>query len=426
MTLHPTLSLEQTDRGTIAYAFDSATNGERLPDIDALKEESRRTFRMLDERPLTADEQRLIRDESIYVIPAYNEGIRDAQGNAPIEASLRYLREHGVPPERVTVMNCADKPEDKTGEIARAYGVNEAVQSRVISALVDKDKLLDLMQSHKIPYGKGLTLTTASAHLLETGVIGPHNENDTHVVYLDADPQDYGIGKYDPLSNFARLRVQGGESLKPAKSRRNNQPVYVGWNAAAVHGPNARFYQERIGRIQWQLSGEMSRTGRAIKSLAMHTGYPVETTMNMSDAELHLRFMQYADGPLRSDGNNPLEKETVMYTQILRTVGAIIGHQRAGMLMRAAANGRGALSMSAILKSADNQPWTRLIDFEADDVRAVNGTLAEPMAILVPNEKGGVPQTSVDVVQPFEHRLLGTMTMLSRERIVRLSVPLGA
>lgn len=369
------------------------------------------------------DHRPIIRDRSHYVVPAYNEG-------ETIQRVLRYLvHEHEIDSRKITVLNNSTDPHDQTREVSKKFGVEPVEMDRVFSALLDTPKFLDLLQSETVPRGKGLALTAAFMHLLHEGIIQRANERRDHVVMLDADPQDYGVGKYDPVTNFAEMRrLYGAESMKPAKINRNNQPVYVGENAIGIMGLHAKDTLDYNGMMQWRLTGEMSRVGRAIPNTVLSTGYPVETTMNISDGEQGLLFKQYADGHLRSDGHNPLEKETGMYSQILRTRIAIEMWNSVNIQLHAARLHHDLSARDAVRHIMRNS-YKRTIDYDADDVRGVNEILAQEIFEYIPREtlnpkssfeKGEKRQlTGVQVVDLKEARLIGNIRMLVREGIVR-------
>ena len=114
--------------------------------------------------------------------------------------------------------------------------------------------------------------------------------------------------------------------MKPAKNgaSRNNQPVYTAANTIGMVGSYGRSLSRYMGSQPWLLSGEMQRRGDVSQQLVMSTGYPVETTMNISDHDLKLRARHYADHRKRGDTSNDLEKETVMYGEIQRVMQALV------------------------------------------------------------------------------------------------------
>lgn len=399
------------ERTSLDYAFerDETRAKHRLEEC---RTATREAFVNIAGISLTDEHRELIRARSHYVLPAFNEGEN-------VGTVLRYLREeHGVSPESITLLDCSTDPEDRTVDVAKNFGVEAVPQERVLADLLDTGRFLDLLQAEKIPRGKGLTLTAAYLHLVAEGIVNEHCQCD-HVVCLDSDPQDYGIGKYDPVGAFAILRNKyDAESMKPAKAKRNNQPVYVGENSLGIMGAHAKDILDYVGRMEWRLSGEMSRSAMLIPQLVMSTGYPVETLMNMSDAELGARFVQYADGPLRSDGENSYEKETVMYTQIIRSRLAIELWNMANIVAqqhKVHAHERPSEVVQALL----TRRHKNAVDYDVADVRGVNSILARDIFEYVPDETH-IPPRGVDVKDIVESRVIGSVAMLIREGIAKI------
>ncbi|TSC79539.1 MAG: hypothetical protein G01um101425_470 [Candidatus Peregrinibacteria bacterium Gr01-1014_25] len=347
------------------------------------------------ELQLTPEHERLIHDKTLYLIPARNEERR-------IGSVLKYLIDmHRIPLDRILVMSAST---DRTDDIARSAGVDVRQQGDVLDDALHMDRFLEFQQANSLKQlaGKGITLTAGLLHLMASGKLNRRNAKDLHVTMLDSDPRYGADNGYDPVGHFAELRMHGGESMKPAKNgrARNNQPVYVAANALASYDTDyARSIGTYMGAEQWLLSGEMSRAGRASQDLVMSTGYPVETTMNISDHDLMLDFKQYADHQRRGDVDNDLEKETVMYTYILRTILAVLRQEE--------------------------QTRRKLVECGLVDLRAINRRIqgadgsGMPMPIYVRDERSDVPNP-VRVVLPEYPRVIGSIALLARNGIARV------
>lgn len=403
---------------------------------------------------LTPEVQKHLRENTQFVVPVFREGER-------LHAVLRHLREeHEVPAENVTLVESSvysephsfrplkgefgskERSEYEKGmaqrhisiEIAKRYGVTPIIQNDVLGALVHADKFADLLQTNALPRGKGLTLTTGYLHLLATGKIHPGNRDKMYVTSLDSDSQHYSIGHerlYDPAGYAAYAQITyGAETVKAAKTRRDNQPIHVANNALAPRGAHANRIMDYIGRMQWPLTGEMSRTARTLHKLLLSTGYPVEMVMNVSDAENQLKFMQYADGPNRGDGANSHEKETVMYSLIARTLSMITEYQlrqvRAALRQALPYLSEEQIEDEALLGDLE---YKNVIDFETKDIREVNRLLSKSRRpndlgqrtranLYIAHEKDAVPQEAPIVTDVDESRLIGTPEILSKGGIL--------
>lgn len=406
--------IQGAERTDISYAFEVDEGQCKQHLADCRKDAAETVIRWAG--TYSANMRRIIAEHCHFVLPARNEGKN-------VRRVLEYLtQQHGIDASNITLLDCSDKPNDTTATHARSFGIEPVFQDQVMDQLFDEEKLLDLTQSDKVQKGKGLTLTAASAHLYASGTINANNERDRHIVWLDTDPQDYGIGRYDPVGGFAYVREQTqAGTIKPAKSRRNNQPVYVGINALGVLSKPLQTHMEYVGRQPWKLSGEMSRTATSLQHLVMSSGYPVETTMNFSDGELGMKAVHYADGPLRSDGANNLEKETVMYTQILRTLAAVHMWCKANIDARLA--NLGPVSPRELLHTGWSHSYKRLIDFDATDVRAVNEILSREVFEYIPDETSELPGP-VTVANLQESRLLGNLRALRNAGVLGKDVDL--
>ncbi|MCC7197676.1 hypothetical protein IT413_05815 [Candidatus Peregrinibacteria bacterium] len=310
------------DRGSIDYAFQSASADER--ELTRLRAASRNSLLNQEGQTVHAlgdnfrNELRGVFDDMHVLLPAYNQ-------EGTIGRTLGYLTEGiGLSPEQITV---ASNSVDRTDVIARDFGVDVLqLQDLFDEYIADPDRFMELMQADNMKQlrGKGMNMFLGHLYGFMTGKRKPHEL----IVQVDTDISNIGADhdKWDPVTYFAWAASQRKnlQAVKAAKNGRNNQPIHIMMNTWPLMGEEGEFYQQKVGVERWPLTGEYGFRGDVASRLRWASGYAVEMVLNMSQADAGLNKYQIEIPEQRIDGQNPLTKETVMYSDIGRATQGII------------------------------------------------------------------------------------------------------
>jgi len=316
----------QLDRGSIGYAFEKADVDER--ELTQLQADSKASLLNQDGQTVHAlgdgfrAEMRDVLDNMHILLPAYNQ--ENTVGN-----TLGYLTEGlGLSPDQITV---ASNSTDRTDGIARNFGVDVLQLKDLFDEYIaDPDRFLELMQADNMKQlrGKGMNMFLGHLYGFMTGKRKPHEL----IAQVDTDISNIGVDsdKWDPITYFAwaaHMKKDLG-AVKAAKNGRNNQPIHIGMNQWPIMGEQGEFYQQKVGVERWPLTGEYGWKGDVTEKLRWASGYAVEMILNLSMADIAadggLKKYQIEIPEPRIDGQNPLTKETVMYSDILRATGAVV------------------------------------------------------------------------------------------------------
>lgn len=310
------------DRGSIDYAFQSASTDEK--ELLGLRAESKRSLLNSDGQTIHAlgdgfrSEMRDVLDDMHVLLPAYNQ-------EGTVGRTLGYLTEGvGLSPDQITV---ASNSTDRTDVIARDFGVDVLQLKDLFDEYIaNPDQFLELMQATDMKQlrGKGMNMFLGHLYGYMTGKRKPHEL----IVQVDTDISNIGAesDKWDPITYFAWAAhmKKDLQAVKAAKNGRNNQPIHIGMNTWPIMGEEGEFYQKKIGVERWPLTGEYGWKGDVTNRLRWASGYAVEMILDMSQADAGIKKYQIEIPEPRIDGQNPLTKETVMYSDILRATAAVI------------------------------------------------------------------------------------------------------
>lgn len=310
------------DRGSIDYAFQKAAADER--ELMGLRVDSKNSLLNQEGQTVHAlgdgfrQDLRDVLDNMHILLPAYNQ-------EGTIGRTIGYLTEGvGLSPEQITV---ASNSTDKTDSIARASGVDVLQLKDLFDEYIaNPDQFFELMQASDLKQlrGKGMNMFLGHLYGYMTGKRKPHEL----IVQVDTDITNIGAesDKWDPVTYFAWAAQMKKDlmAVKAAKNGRNNQPIHIGMNTWPVIGEEGEFYQQKVGVERWPLTGEYGWKGEVTERLRWASGYAVEMVLNMSQADAGINKYQIEIPEPRIDGQNPLTKETVMYSDILRTTAGIL------------------------------------------------------------------------------------------------------
>ena len=332
------------------------------------------------------DEVRRALEHADVFLPVYNQ-------QETVGLTIDYaMNQHGIPPERITAVNCSDA-HDRSGEIMVEKGIKPIEQWDMLKNVMDIDRFKDLCQVNDIRdlRGKGLTMFTGYLHryLLKQQGLSPSAS--THVIQTDTDIANMGAGpeKWDPLSYFAYFILRNHPDvhyLKAAKVGRNNEPFYVFNNALGAFGSHGLKYKEDLNKDIWPLTGEYGFNRQFPEEQVVYpSGYPIEMLMNMRRAELNCLWKQVSIPEARRDGQNDWNKEIPMYADIQRMMLLVLGTRK------------------------------QLDELSLDDLRTINGIIAEDHVTYVHDTKQVVPANPKAL---RASRLMGSIPQLQKAGII--------